>query len=199
MLAGAAVLFAMVMVLLAFAFLRPGSGTRVAPSRWLVGGGLVLPTVTLAPLLVYGLFTGERLLPHAERSDAMRVDVIAEQWRWVIQYPEAEGGLRQSINVMHIPADRPIDVHITSTDVIHSFWVPRLAGKMDAIPGHVNVLRLVAAQAGAYHGVCAEFCGTGHTTMHMLVEAHAPEDYARALAEITEPAAEAAQTGETSE
>jgi cytochrome c oxidase subunit 2 len=79
-----------------------------------------------------------------------------------------------------------VDVHIRSEDVIHSFWVPRLAGKMDAIPGHVNVLRIQVDQPGVYRGVCAEFCGLEHATMSFEVRAHPGGDYANALREALE-------------
>jgi len=95
------------------------------------------------------------------------------------------------MDVLHIPAGQPVDVLVTSSDVIHSFWSPRLAGKIDAVPGHENVVRLTADRPGTYRGVCAEFCGVGHTDMHFSVVAHPPEEYAQALAEAL--AAEAAQ------
>jgi cytochrome c oxidase subunit 2 len=68
-------------------------------------------------------------------------------------------------------------VQLSSRDVVHSFWVPRLAGKMDAIPGHNNTLRIQANQPGLYRGHCAEFCGTGHTHMKFVVEAVPPEEF----------------------
>jgi heme/copper-type cytochrome/quinol oxidase subunit 2 len=74
--------------------------------------------------------------------------------------------------VLHIPAGRPADLVITSTDVIHSFWIPRLAGKMDAIPGHTNRLRIVADAPGTYRGECAEYCGVGHKNHGFTVVAH---------------------------
>lgn len=74
--------------------------------------------------------------------------------------------------MLHIPASRPVDVAITTVDVIHSFWVPRLAGKFDAIPGHVNVLRIEADAPGDYAGVSAEFSGRGYTRHRFIVRAH---------------------------
>ncbi|MGR3451631.1 MAG: hypothetical protein ACU0HS_14460 [Paracoccus sp. (in: a-proteobacteria)] len=76
--------------------------------------------------------------------------------------------------VLYVPAGRPFDVAITSSDVIHSFWVPRLGGKMDAIPGHRNVHRLMANAPGTYEGLCAEFCGLGHSFMNFNVVAYDP-------------------------
>jgi len=76
----------------------------------------------------------------------------------------------------------PVDLVITSGDVIHSFWIPRLAGKMDAIPGRVNVLRVQADTPGPYAGECAEFCGTGHAGMRFEVVVHPAADFAAVLA-----------------
>jgi len=80
-------------------------------------------------------------------------------------------------NELHIPANTPVDIYVTSSDVIHSFWVPRLAGKIDAIPGHTSVLRLEADEPGDYRGQCAEFCGRGHAHMQFRVSAHSKTDF----------------------
>jgi cytochrome c oxidase subunit 2 len=184
MLIGATAILVLVLVLLGLAFVRPGIGARIPAQRWLVGGGLVLPGLVLPPLLVYALVTGERILPHPD-TDILRIEATAEQWQWRFAYPDAKGGTRHSVDVLHLPAERWVDLHITSVDVIHSFWVPRLAGKMDAIPGHTNVLRLSAAAPGTFHGRCAEFCGLGHTGMGVQVEVHAPGAYADMVARRT--------------
>ncbi|RAI43108.1 cytochrome c oxidase subunit II [Rhodoplanes roseus] len=175
MMSGGIVLLTIVMALLAWAFLRPGAGRTTSPRVWLAGGGLVLPAVVLTPLLLAGLWAGERLLARPGVPGIVRVDVTARQWQWDFVYPDATPAV--STNVLHIPVGRPVDVHVTSADVIHSFWVPRLAGKIDAIPGHVTVVRLAADRPGVFHGVCAEFCGTAHAHMGFTVEAHAADAY----------------------
>lgn len=198
MLAGAILLFGLVMALLAVGFVRPAAGRRIPGGYWLVGGGLVLPAVVLTPLLIYGLWSGERLFASRAES-AVRIDVMARQWEWVFIYRDAEGGTSESVNVMHVPAGRPVQIHMTSADVIHSFWIPRLAGKIDAIPGHVTVLRFTADAPGIYRGQCAEFCGTSHLDMRMDVQAHASaENFAAAVnalpkAAATQPARPGAQ------
>ena len=96
------------------------------------------------------------------------VGVEARRYAWAFRHP----GGRATEGVLHIPAGRPVDLSITATDVIHSFWVPRLAGKMDAIPGHTNRLRIVASRPGIYRGECAEYCGTGHKDHGFTVVAH---------------------------
>jgi len=182
MLTGATLLLALVAVLLALAFVRPGAGRNTPASVWIVGGGLVLPVTVLTPLMIYALASGERLFQ--ARAEAMtQVDVLARQWEWIFTYRLADGTMRRSNNVLHIPASQPVRLNITSADVIHSFWVPRLAGKIDAVPGHQTLLRLSADAAGRYRGLCSEFCGTGHFEMQMVVEAHASEEEFRKVIE----------------
>ena len=180
MLAGAIVLFALVMGLFAAAFLRPGWGASVSPQRWIVLGGLALPAVVLVPLVAYGLVAGERLLPLPGVTPP-RIEVRAEQWGWTFRYPDHGG--RRTAGVLHLPAGTPVDIVVTSRDVIHSFWIPRLAGKIDVIPGRVNVLRIQADRPGRYEGLCAEFCGVGHAGMRFEVVVHPAADFPAALAQ----------------
>ena len=187
MLAGSVVLFALVMALFGFAFLRrhpSGNSDRRVGQGFVLWGGLVMPVVVLTALLGYALFTGERLVPRVD-DGVLRVEAHARQWQWEFAYPETAGAAA-TIDVLHIPAGRPVDIHITSADVIHSFWAPRLGGKIDAIPGHTNVIRLLADRPGTYHGKCSEFCGTGHAMMGFTVEAHDGAGYA---ARLTNPQA----------
>ncbi|WP_231757499.1 cytochrome c oxidase subunit II [Microbulbifer elongatus] len=146
---------------------------------WIHGLGLAFPISVLAALLIYALVVGERLLPHHD-TQVVRVHAIAQQWRWQFTYAERPNYVSEGI--LHIPAGRPVDVAITTRDVIHSFWVPRLAGKLDAIPGHVNTLRIEADAPGLYHGQSAEFSGAGYTGHTFVVQAHSAADWARFLA-----------------
>lgn len=167
MLAGAVILALLVFALLALAFRRRAREQRVSTRLWLGWLGLAMPVAVLAVLLGYALYLGGRLLPTPAR-DTVTIAVEARQYGWrftVAGGPRTEG-------VLHIPAGRPVDLRITATDVIHSFWVPRLAGKMDAIPGHTNVLRIVADRPGTYLGECAEYCGVGHAGHGFRVVAH---------------------------
>ncbi|MBW0152741.1 MAG: cytochrome c oxidase subunit II [Phenylobacterium sp.] len=142
----------------------------------LIGGGLVFPGVVLLALLVAALLVGDRLSPRGEPG-VLRVEAQAQQWAWTFRYPDLPG--QPSIEgVLHVPVGRPFEVQVTSRDVIHSFWAPRLGGKIDAIPGHTNVIRLQADAPGIYRGQCAEFCGNAHAMMDFVVEAHSPADYA---------------------
>ncbi|MGD9614562.1 MAG: cytochrome c oxidase subunit II [Alphaproteobacteria bacterium] len=187
MLAGAAALFLLVMLLLVVGFLRPEAGRNTPEWLWLGGGGLVLPAVVLLPLMVYGLVRGEMLVP-AGGDGVVEAKVLARQWEWVFTYSRPDGPPVRSVNTLHIPAGRPVQLTITSADVVHSLWVPRLAGKMDAIPGHFNVLQITADRPGVYRGLCAEFCGLEHAEMRISVHAHAPDEFERVVAAL-EPAA----------
>lgn len=165
------------------------------PRRWrkALGGerlvlvaGFAFPAVVLTGLLVYGLTTTRQV--NAEpRPGEMRVRVTGEMWWWRVAYLDAQGReILQDANEVHIPVGRPVVLELESADVIHAFWVPRLAGKMDMIPGRRNLLRLQADAPGAYGGQCAEYCGGPHALMGLVVVAHAPAEYAawRANAEL---------------
>lgn len=183
MLAGAVAIFVLVMVLLVMALRRPADPLKPdADGRsagvWMWGFGLGFPMATLAALTGYGLFVGERLLPR-DRPGLVTVSAEARQWSWTFRYADAPGLVTKG--ALHIPADRPVNVRITSVDVIHSFWVPRLAGKLDAVPGHVNVLRIEAARAGTYDGQSAEFSGTGYREHVFTLTAHDAAGWAKFL------------------
>ena len=158
MLGGAVLIFLLVMALLAAAF-RYGGGGSTSGRGWVLGLGLVFPIAVLSALLVWGLVLGERhLVPGSSGAPVVRAE--ARQWSWTFHYPET--GRAPTENVLVAPAGRPVDIEITSVDVIHSFWVPRLGGKLDAIPGRTNLLRLQADAPGDYQGLGAEFNGVGY-------------------------------------
>lgn len=181
MLVGGSLIFALVMGLLVVALLRrKDSPTTGAGSDrvWVWGFGLAFPMVTLSALTVFGLVLGERLLPRAV-PDVVTVGAEARQWRWTFTYSDRPDLATEG--TLHIPAGRPVDVRITSIDVIHAFWVPRLAGKLDAVPGHVNVLRIEATHPGTYEGQSAEFSGRFYREHVFLVQAHDPAAWAAFL------------------
>jgi len=179
MLIGSAVLFLLVIVIFVQVFRRPGWGSSVSPGRWIVLGGLVLPAIVLLPLLAYGLVTGERLLPLPGSAPPQRIEAVAAQWVWTFRYPAHDGV--ETRNVLLLPAGTPVDMAVTSKDVIHAFWVPRFAGKIDAVPGRVNRLRIQADQPGRYEGTCDEFCGLGHAGMRFGVIVYRQGDFPAAL------------------
>jgi cytochrome c oxidase subunit 2 len=100
--------------------------------------------------------------------------VVGHQWWWEFQYPEL-GFV--TANELHVPVGRRVELRLTSTDVIHSFWVPELQGKTDLIPGRENVAWIEADRPGVYGGQCAEYCGIQHTHMGLLVVAQPEAEY----------------------
>ncbi len=182
MLIGGTVLFLMVMLLFALAFWKPNWRWSEGANRaWLLYGGFVMPVVVLTALLVFALTRGEGLLAHPSAEGRVVVEARAERWQWVFTYPDAPE-IGETIDVLHVPAGRPVDVDITTRDVIHAFWVPRLGGKMDAIPGHTNRMRIEADNPGIYRGICSEYCGFGHSGMRFDVVAYAADEYEAARA-----------------
>ena len=179
MLAAAAGLFALVMILFALVILRPGWGSDASPTRWIVLGGLCLPGIILTPMLAYALFVGEQLLPRSV-AEPIRIQAVAHQWSWTFFYPGHDG--IKTEGVLHLPVGVPVDVIVTSLDVIHAFWIPRLAGKIDAVPGHVNLLRIQADVPGRYQGLCNQFCGSGHPAMRFDVVVHPAADFYTTIA-----------------
>ncbi len=141
---------------------RTAEAERRVAGRWIVGGGIVLPMASIVVLLAFGLPIGQRLLAGGTGPEPLRVEAIAHQWWWEIRYPDAGPAL---VNEFRLPVGRPVEVHVSTRDVIHSFWVPSLGGKVDAIPGRTNVVRLEASNPGRLRGACAEFCGLNHTAM----------------------------------
>lgn len=153
-------------------------GTRII---WI--GGIAFPAVVLSALLFYGLSL-TRDLTEPAHGDEMRVQVVGEMWWWRVTYlgPDRRPAMLDA-NELHIPAGRPVVLELSSADVIHSFWVPRLSGKLDMIPGRWNELKIQADRPGVFGGQCAEYCGGPHALMGFVVVAHPPEEFARWQAE----------------
>jgi heme/copper-type cytochrome/quinol oxidase subunit 2 len=167
MLAGCTTAFAVMAVLLTLAFVRRG---KARAGLWLGFLGTALPVLLLTSLTGYAFAIGRAGLP-LPAANVVAVEATGHRFYWTFRQP-GPGRAIATRDTLHIPAGQPIDVHIRSADVIHSFWVPRLAGKMDAIPGHTHVLRIEAARPGTYAGRCAEFCGLGHAVNRFTVVAH---------------------------
>jgi cytochrome c oxidase subunit 2 len=166
----------------------------------------VMWTIAPAVLLAFvAIFTIKTLFDLARTpSNAMKVTVIGQQWWWEFQYPDLKDANNQVIvtaNEMVIPAGRPVALEITSRDVIHSFWIPSLNGKRDAVPGRLQPLNMEADNPGEYYGQCTEFCGLSHANMRMRVVALSDADFQKWVDNQHKPAAEptedAAKAGET--
>jgi cytochrome c oxidase subunit 2 len=143
-------------------------------NSWIVGSLLAATAVTVAILTALS-FVAQRPL-FAGRAATAGIRLIGHQWWWEVRYDGATPGeMFTTANELHIPVGTPIRLSLESADVIHSFWVPSLAGKQDLIPGHNNSIELLAQRAGVYRGQCAEFCGLQHAHMGLLIVAEPTE------------------------
>lgn len=133
----------------------------------------VLPAVILISLFIVSVRTMAQV--SAVPSDARRIEVTGRQFAWDFTYPESNVKVT---NDLRVPVNQPVVLEITSNDVIHSFWVPDLGGKIDANPGLTNRLSFTAERAGVYRGVCTELCGAGHGTMLFNVTAMEETEFA---------------------
>ena len=187
--AGGLAIFAGVMVLLAWALRRRAGSVR--PAWWILGGGVLFPGVVLAALFAWTLPLGPLWKP-VPPPGALVVAITARMWWWEVRYRDpASGADIFTANEIRIPAGRPVYLALASADVIHSFWVPPLAGKMDMLPGRLHHLLLSADRPGAWRGQCAEFCGEQHARMALHVVALEPAAFDAWLAAQARPAAPA--------
>jgi cytochrome c oxidase subunit 2 len=167
----AAAVFVVVELLLVIAIVRfrhregrpapkPTHGHTLMEIAWTLAPAVILVFVAVPTVRTIFATAGEA------PSDALKVEVIGHQWWWEYKYPDL--GI-VTANELHLPVGKPVQVSITSADVIHSFWAPALGGKRDAIPGHVNRIAFRADSVGDYLGQCAEFCGASHANMRLRV------------------------------
>jgi cytochrome c oxidase subunit 2 len=151
---------------------EPGHAPAIF-DRWLVVAGVVAPFIIIVVVLVAST-QAMRWVPTSAPRDAMVVEMVAHQWWWEVRYPDQQVTAR---NELHIPVGQRVNLQLTSADVIHSFWVPELAGKMDALPDGVNTLVLEADQPGEHQSLCAEFCGLEHANMRLRVFAEPTDQF----------------------
>lgn len=202
------VVLAIIIILLLGAVLRrrtpPADPQALAVHRdeggmgWLyIGVGVSF--VVLIGYVVWTMFTVAAVAMPARTG--MTLKVTAAQWWWSVRYEsDTPDRMFTVANEIHIPVGVPVRVELNSSDVIHSFWIPHLAGKMDVIPGKTNVTWLQADQPGTYRGQCGEYCGAQHAHMAMYVIAQTPRDYAiwerDQLRDAAMPTSDAASRGE---
>ncbi|MGQ0814864.1 MAG: cytochrome c oxidase subunit II [Gemmatimonadota bacterium] len=156
--------------------------------QWVLVAGAALPALTVVSLFVYSVVLHGSLSPTARAAD-LTIQVNAHQWWWSVRYLSPAGGAPLiSANELHIPVGRRVEVLLTSSDVIHSFWVPALHGKTDMIPGRTTVTWIEADKPGVYRGQCAEFCGLQHARMALHVIAHPENEFESWLAAERRPA-----------
>src|SRR5436190_19701146 len=153
---------------------------------------------TIAPALILLVIAVLTFRTQAENSvqpvDAMKIQIVGHQWWWEFKYPDSKV---VTANDVYIPTGQDIQFEMTSADVIHDPWMPKLAGKTDAIPGHTTLVSFRTDKPGIYRGLCAEFCGTEHAVMRFRVVAVAPDVFARWLQQHQQPVGPALKPGIT--
>jgi cytochrome c oxidase subunit II len=192
-----AIIYVAVIGLLGFGLWRgrrsssPDDPSRTPPA-WLVPGGAVVTVLVVTVLLILSLKTFGTVAAGPAAGD-LTVEVVGHQWWWTIRYPGVTPeDTVETANELHVPVGRRVIVRLLATDVIHSFWVPALQGKLDQIPGKTNVTWLQADRPGVYRGQCAEYCGLQHARMAFVVIARPPAEFEAWLRHERAPAAPAA-------
>jgi cytochrome c oxidase subunit 2 len=196
---GAVIVWVAVVVIAVYTIRVRGSHSERAANLLIIGGGVVLPTVTLGALLAYGLPVLPVLLTPAPEG-ALRIHVTGKQWWWRVQYM-TERGTVETANELRLPVNQRVELRLMSADVIHSFWVPSIAGKMDLIPGRTTRLALEPTRTGEFRGTCAEYCGASHALMAFAVVVLEPDEFeawleqqARGAAPAVDPLAARGET-----
>jgi cytochrome c oxidase subunit 2 len=189
MFAVSAVVVAVVIMLVLVAALRRGDRGWAGRDggALVIVGGVAIPLVILVALFVLTMATLPSVSAPEEGQGRLTIEVVGRQFFWDVRYPDHGFA---TANEVHIPTDTPVELRVTTRDVIHSFWVPRLNRKIDMIPGRTNRILLRADRPGVYRGQCAEFCGLAHAQMALLVVASEPADFEAWLAREAGPAAE---------
>lgn len=173
--------FIVVLALLWFAVRRADSpekdndekAGRKTRSRIVLLGGIIVPVLIIA--VVFFESTRSLLaIGDLRGGEEVTVDIVGHQFWWEVSYPD-EGFV--TANEIHIPVGETVEVRLTSEDVIHSFWVPSLHGKIDVMPGHTTSISLKAEETGTFRGQCAQFCGAQHANMAFLVIVQEPDEY----------------------
>jgi cytochrome c oxidase subunit 2 len=134
--------------------------------------GVVIPALVFAATFALSV-VGIAKQANPSRPAALHISVIGHEWWWEVRYP----GGAVTANEIHVPVGQPVDVRLTTADVIHSFWVPEVMPKMDMIPGHTNDTWFTIDKAGTYRGQCAEYCGIEHAHMAFEVVAQPQADF----------------------
>jgi cytochrome c oxidase subunit 2 len=160
-------------------------------SRWIAIGGFTIPVIVLATIFVVMLRTMAAfpMGDHEMDRGPAAVRVVGHQWWWEVHYAgERVYDEVVTANEIHLPIGRPMDIELGSYDVIHSFWIPKLHGKVDLIPGTVTTIRIQADREGTYWGQCAEYCGPQHAHMAIAVVAEPPAKFQKWMTQLRGPA-----------
>lgn len=183
---GALVVWTSVVAIAVYAIRVREAHTESAATLLIIGGGVVVPTIVLGALLAYGLPVLPTILTPAPEG-SLQIHVLAKQWWWRVRYV-TETGYVETANELRLPVGQRVQLHLGSFDVIHSFWVPSIAGKMDMIPGRLTRLALEPTQTGTFYGACAEYCGASHALMRFVVVVMQPGEFRQWLEHQQRPA-----------
>ena len=188
---GAAAVTLLVIVLMLVPFVRRRE--RVANEKWFLwGGGIALPAITMLLLVPY-VFTVGHETRAATTENRLTIEMKGHQYWWDVAYrPRETLSPIASANELRLPVGEPVELLLGADDVIHSFWVPNLAGKVDMIPGRVNRTVIQVDRPGIYRGQCAEYCGAQHSLMAFDVIAMPRRDFYLWLARLSQPVREPA-------
>ena len=188
MTAGSIIVWLGVIGLLVYAVrTRAESFTRRKARLMIVGGGVVVPVVVLTALLLYGLAPIPAMLAPAPPG-SLKIAVSGEQWWWRVHYLPPGRAPIPLANEIRLPVGEPVEFHLESPDVIHSFWIPPLGGKMDMIPGRKTRLVLTPTKTGVFRGACAEYCGASHAWMAFSVVVQSRDEFDAWLSQQSQPA-----------
>jgi cytochrome c oxidase subunit 2 len=162
-------------------------------------GWTIAPALILAVVGVFTVVTVFDINQRADASEVLSINVTGHQWWWEYEYPQ-QAGVDEAFltaNELVIPTGRTVQLRLTSADVIHSFWPPKLAGKVDTVPGRTNYMKVSADTPGDYSGQCAEYCGLSHANMRLRVIALDPPEFEEWVANQLEDAPAAPTTTTT--
>ncbi|MCS7469287.1 cytochrome c oxidase subunit II [Stieleria sp. ICT_E10.1] len=198
MLSGGVLIWLIVVGLAVYSVTVPGRHRPRLTKTLVIGGGAVFPTLVLTSLLCYALAMLPALHQPAPKT-GLTIDVSGVRWWWRIGYRTGENERVETANEVRLPVDQAVEFKLHSEDVIHSFWIPALGGKVDMIPGRETRLKLHPNRVGRFRGVCAEYCGTAHAQMAFDVIVMQQADFDQWLRDqqqdAREPAGEAAVRG----
>lgn len=172
------------------AYLGESDADRKVRNRLIWIGGIIVPAIILSSLLIYSSMVG-RATAHVAGEDDLVIDVVGHMFWWEVHYPEQD---ITTANEIVVPTGQQVRLNLTTEDVIHSFWMPRLHGKVDMIPGRENIMTFTATEPARHRGHCAEFCGVAHAQMVAFVDAVEPDEFDAWVAGQQQPAAEPAST-----
>ncbi|MFP5225515.1 MAG: cytochrome c oxidase subunit II [Actinomycetota bacterium] len=175
---------------------RPGKadpkqihGNAKAEIAWTIAPALLMLGVAIPTVVTIFDIQPKRT------DDQLTVKVVGKQWWWEYEYLDTDPKIITA-NELVIPTDRQVFLELESSDVIHSFWVPKLAGKQDVVPGRTNTMTLIATEPGEYYGQCAEFCSVSHANMRLRVRAMEPTDFDAWVADMAAPAVQDSSVSE---